>query len=114
VYVTAVLIIFGGLVRVMNYAVSEWIILAAFTLYVGMRLRFYFCCRRRKWSPVELQRFIVLAILFTMVALNIVTLWGILTSYRSEFLPFILLMTDYLLTVNGGRGTGNGDKRTTA
>jgi len=97
-YVTVALIILGGLVRVIDYGVSEWIIFAAFMLYSVLRGRYYYCRRRRPWLPVEKQRFIVLAILFSIVTVNIfLPLLGILTAYRSEFLPFILLVIEYLL-----------------
>ncbi|MDR1406397.1 MAG: hypothetical protein LBI89_04255 [Prevotellaceae bacterium] len=93
-YLTAALVIFGGMVRILNHRLSVWLLNSAFIPYFVMRFLFYFKNRRRRWMQVEKHRSIILAVLSGIVILNF------FTAYRIEFLLLILLMIDYLFVVN--------------
>ncbi len=92
-YLTAILVVLGGLVRIVHFGVSVWVFNIAFVPYFVMRALFYYKNRKRPWTPAERHRCIVLAVLFTVVALNC------FTAYRVEFVMLILLMIDYLFVV---------------
>jgi hypothetical protein len=93
-YLTATLVILGGMVRIVNHSVSVWLLNGAFIPYFVMRFLFYFKNRQRSWTIIERYRFVILAVLFSVVVLNF------FASYRIEFLLLILLMIDYLFVVN--------------
>ena len=93
-YLTAALVILGGMVRIVNHPLSVWLLNGAFIPYFVMRIAFYFNNRPRRWTVIERYRFAILAVLFSVVILNF------FTSYRIEFLLLILLMIDYLFVVN--------------
>jgi hypothetical protein len=93
-YLTAALVILGGMVRIGNHLLSVWILNGAFIPYFVMRFIFYFKNRQRRWALLEKYRFTILAVLFGIVVLNF------FAAYRIEFLLLILLMIDYLFVVN--------------
>jgi hypothetical protein len=93
-YLTAGLVILGGMVRIANHALSVWLLNGAFIPYFLMRFGCYFKNRRRRLTLIERYRFVILAVLFCVVVLNF------FASYRIEFLLLILLMIDYLFVVN--------------
>ncbi|MDR3133857.1 MAG: hypothetical protein LBU42_07520 [Prevotellaceae bacterium] len=93
-YLTAGLVVFGGIVRIVNHPLSVWLLNAAFIPYFIMRFIFYFKNRQRTWTAIERYRLSIFAVLFIIVVLNF------FASYRIEFLLLILLMIDYLFVVN--------------
>jgi hypothetical protein len=93
-YLTAALVILGGMVRIANHSLSVWLLNGAFIPYFAMRFMFYFKNRQRSWTIIERYRFAILAVLSSVVVLNF------FASYRIEFLLLILLMIDYLFVVN--------------
>jgi hypothetical protein len=93
-YLTAALVIFGGLVRIVHYPLSVWLLNGAFIPYFVMRFRFYFQNRRRSWTLVEKYRFACWAALSAIVILNF------FAAYRIEFLLLILLLVDYWFVVD--------------
>ncbi len=100
-YVTIALVVVGGLVRTFDLGASRWLLLFAFVPYFVMRSRFYYTHRRREWTTVEKQRFIVLLLLLGAILMNFLTLaFRIFPRFRAEFLILFLLLTDYLFVVN--------------
>jgi hypothetical protein len=93
-YLTAALVILGGMVRIVNHPLSVWLLNGAFIPYFVVRFTFYVKNRPRRWTVIERYRFTILAVLFGVVVLNF------FASYRIEFLLLILLMVDYLFVVN--------------
>jgi hypothetical protein len=93
-YLTAALVILGGMVRIVNHPVSVWLLNGAFIPYFVMRFLFYFKNHQRPWTLIEKYRFTILAVLSGIVVLNF------FAAYRIEFLLLILLMIDYLFVVN--------------
>ncbi len=94
IYLTAALVVVGGLVRLFSYKLSVYVLNISFIPYLFMRGGYYITRRDRTWTLHEKQRFAVL------IAMCVVILLNTFTIFRSEFLLFFLLMIDYILVIN--------------
>ena len=94
IYLTAGLVILGGLIRLFNYKISTYVLNVAFIPYLFMWGGYYVTRRKVKWNTVSKQRFVLLLVLVVLILLNSFTM------FKTEFLMFFILLIDYLLVIN--------------
>ena len=94
IYLTAGLVILGGLIRLFDYKISTYVLNIAFIPYLFMRGGYYVTRRKVKWNTVSKQHFVLLLVLVVLILLNSFTI------FKTEFLMFFILLLDYLLVIN--------------
>ncbi|RPH32297.1 MAG: hypothetical protein EHM93_09975 [Bacteroidales bacterium] len=91
---TSALIVFTGLVRILNYPVGFVLFYIAFLPYIFYRLSYYYKLRGKAKVQIDKYRLIILVTIIISILLNLIGVQDV------EFFLLFLLMIDFLLVIN--------------
>jgi hypothetical protein len=93
IYTTA-LIVFAGLVRMLNYSVGFVLFYLAFLPFIIYRISYYYKLQGKPKHQLDKYRLIILVIIIITILLNLIGIQDV------EFFLLFLLMIDFLLVIN--------------
>lgn len=91
---TAALIVFTGLVRILNYPVGFVLFYLAFLPYIVYRIKYYYRLKGKDKAQIDRYRLIILVTIIITILLNLIGIQDV------EFFLIFLLMIDFLLVIN--------------